>query len=425
LWEIIFLPGKSLTKGGLDLLHHRGRKNLIGWGTLLVFVVLISFPAVRSHSAEIDEINAAIQATGAKWTAREYPASEIRALGALEEHNVGAVADESFHTALTTLPASFDWRNYNGGNYVTPVRNQGNCGSCWVFSTTAALEAKTLITYNWPGTNLDLSEQIVLSCSGGGNCANGGYASDAADYLVNYGTSLESCYPYTQADGTCSSRCANWQSSAYKIASWSYVFAGGTASTNTLKNAIYTSGPVVAWFRVYYDFQHFYGSGVYSYTSGSWVGNHFVLVVGWDDSQNAFIVKNSWGSSWGESGYFRISYSELAGTTQFASWTYAYGNAIAPEISENIIYVAQNGQCGVKIPCLNSIQGAIDSAQTPAIINISQETYNEDVVLDEAKVLTVQGGWDSTFTNCLSRTTINGSLTISAGTLKIGGTSLK
>ena len=81
--------------------------------------------------------------------------------------------------------------------------------------------------------------------------------------------------------------------------------------------------------------------------------------------------------------------------------------------------------CGGKIPCFTTVQRAIDSAQTFTIINISQETYNENVVLDEAKVLAAQGGWDSTFTNCLSWTTINGSLTISDGRLNIGGIRLE
>ena len=416
------------------MLYHRGRKNLIGWGVLLVFVGLISFPAVRSYSAEIDEINDAIHVKGAKWIAKENPISmlplkeRIKRLGAMEELNTGAAADESPSGAVT-LPSAFDWRNYNGGNYVSPVRDQGSCGSCWAFSTTAALESKALITFGWPNTNLDLSEQIVVSCTDSlapsgdarpNDCESGGYASTASDFLKYTGTSLESCYYYTALDGTCSSACSNWQGNVYKFTSWSSVVSGGTADANAIKNAVYTSGPVVAWFKVYNDF-YSYHSGVYSYTSGSYLGNHFVLVVGWDDSHNAFIVKNSWSASWGESGYFRISYSELAGTTQFGRWTYAYpGDAIAPTV-----YVAQNGQCGVKIPCFTTIQGALNSAKTHTMINVTQETYNENVVLNGAKVLIGQGGWDSTFANCLSWTTIHGSLTISGGTLHVEGISLK
>jgi len=79
----------------------------------------------------------------------------------------GGAADDS---PVVGLPSAFDWRNVNGGNYVTPVRDQGNCGSCWAFATTGALESKALITFNWPGKSLNLSEQIVLSCSGAGNC---------------------------------------------------------------------------------------------------------------------------------------------------------------------------------------------------------------------------------------------------------------
>ena len=422
----------------MRMLHHGGRKNLLAWGVLFVFVGIISFPAARSHSAEIDEINDAIHVKGAKWVAKENPISVLpreerrRRLGALEELDTGTVADESLSGAVT-LPSAFDWRNYNGNNFVTPVRDQGSCGSCWAFSTTAALESKTLITYGWSNTDLNLSEQIVVSCTDSlapsgdqrpNNCESGGYASTASDFLKYTGTNLESCYSYKATDGACSSACSSWQGNVYRFTGWSSVVSGGTATASALKNAIYTDGPVVAWFQVYADF-YSYHSGIYSYTSGIYEGNHFVLVVGWDDSQSAFIVKNSWGAaSWGESGYFRISYSELSGTTQFGRWTYAYpGNVIAPTVY--VAQNAQNGQCGSKTPCFATLQSAINSAKTHTMINITQETYNENVVLNGAKVLSGDGGWDSTFTNCLWWTTIHGSLTISDGTLLVEGISLK
>jgi C1A family cysteine protease len=175
---------------------------------------------------------------------------------------------------------------------------------------------------------LDLSEQVVLSCSGGGNCSSG-YASTASDYLQSTGTTLESCYPYTNSNGVCSNACANWQKNAYKIASWQYVSISGSATAATIKNAIYNHGPVVVWFKVYEDF-YSYSSGVYTYAYGRYEGNHFVLATGWDDTQSAFIVKNSWNTTWGMAGYFKIAYSELTGATQFGYWTYGYGTAIKP-----------------------------------------------------------------------------------------------
>jgi hypothetical protein len=90
-----------------------------------------------------------------------------------------------------------------------------------------------------------------------------------------------------------------------------------------LKNALYTYGPVLATFYVYNDFFS-YRSGVYTYTTGSYAGAHAVLIVGYDDTQQAFIVKNSWGTGWGESGYFLIAYSEVGGTSNFAYSAIAY-----------------------------------------------------------------------------------------------------
>lgn len=317
-----------------------GKRNLL-WQIILGILCIILFTTTRSFSANIDHIKAAIEVNGAEWTAQENLVSQLQPeelknmLGAMPELDLEAPVDKSFDVPLT-LPSKFDWRNHNG-NYVTPVKNQGgtrwqqrwkpSCGSCWAFATTAALESKALITFNWPDFNLNLSEQIVISCSGAGAC-DGGWAYKASDFLKNTGTSLEGCYPYTASNGNCHSACANWWNSTFKFESWSYVVNGGNASVTAVKNAIYTTGPVVARMRVYEDFQH-YHSGVYSYLLGNYISDHSVLVVGWDDLNNAFICKNSWGTDWGESGFFRIAYSELQGASQFGFETIAYGNAVS------------------------------------------------------------------------------------------------
>jgi hypothetical protein len=310
---------------------------------LFVSVGFVFLLASFSYSNSIDEVNAAIQGKGARWFARDTPLynlslEEMRKwTGAQEDMtSPGMAPDPSFYTPMS-LPSSFDWTNSNG-NYVTPIKNQHvpyGCGSCWAFSTTAALESKVLITFDMPWVDLDLSEQIVLSCSGAGDCEKGGPANKAADFLVSTGTYREGCYPYTATDGDCKQACSNWQTYAYKIDGWSWVVAGNLADINTIKNALYTSGPLVAWLKLYKDFMS-YGGGVYSYTTGDYIGsNHYVLVVGWDDSLHALKCKNSWGTNWGESGFFWIDYKELygTGTTEFGKWLIAFGEAIVTRSS--------------------------------------------------------------------------------------------
>ena len=307
-------------------------KHKLAW--LMVFAGIFLLIGVQAFAAEIDLIQQAIKAKQAKWVAKENPISRLpaearkRLLGARSQDlDTGAPMMDPY-AALSAIPATYDWRSVGGKNFVTPVRDQNPCGSCWVFGPVAALEAKCLITFNSPGRDLNLSEQIVLSCSGGGDCG-GGAASSASDYLKNTGTSVETCYPYTATNGVCGNACPHWQSRAYKIASWQYVSIAGSATAAMIKNAIYTGGPVVAWFQVYTDF-YSYSSGVYTHVTGTYEGNHFVLVTGYDDTLGAFIVKNSWATTWGDAGYFKIAYSELTGSTLFGSYTYGYGKAINP-----------------------------------------------------------------------------------------------
>jgi len=100
--------------------------------------------------------------------------------------------------------------------------------------------------------------------------------------------------------------------------------AGATGGVSTdvtsLKEACQQYGPLATTMIVYDDFDYYTG-GVYSYAYGAAEGGHAVLIVGWDDPSQSFYVKNSWGTGWGEAGYFQIAYTEVGGATQFGSDT--------------------------------------------------------------------------------------------------------
>ncbi|KHK02695.1 C1 family peptidase [Desulfovibrio sp. TomC] len=304
--------------------------------TLVVFSWLLLVATVTTWAGDLASVRQAIAAAGVSWTAGETsvsrlsPDEQARLCGGLAETVQGDVVTNLDALPADALPANYSWRDVNGKNFVTPVRNQQTCGSCFVFAPVAALESRLLRTYNRPGTDINLSEQIPLSCSGAGNCANGGYASTASTYLKTTGTARETCYPYTNTDGTCGTACANWQIAPYKTTNWSYANTTFPATAALLKTAVSTKGPVVARMVVYSDFYNYTG-GVYTKVSGQNMGGHFVLVVGWDDRTSAFLVKNSWGTSWGESGYFWIAYSELASVdVRFGEWVYVYDGATGP-----------------------------------------------------------------------------------------------
>ena len=125
------------------------------------------------------------------------------------------------------LPSYWDWREHNG---VTPVKNQGNCGSCWAFSTVGTMEAVILIA---SGTTVDLSEQQLVSCDNNYNgCGGGNYAFDME---ISPGAVLESCFPYRAADMDCQTNCPH----VYQLGNWGYVGNSWRGpSTNAIKNAI-------------------------------------------------------------------------------------------------------------------------------------------------------------------------------------------
>jgi len=303
------------------------------WILFLALAACLLFSVSLSVAAdgELAAISSAIKASGAQWVAGETSISRLtpearkRRLGALKplltEEDQQVAAEEHLALAAVTAPASLDWRA-NNGNFVTPIRDQGNCGSCWAFAATAAAESQNLISQNTPGVDLDLAEQILVSCdTQAGNC-NGGWPSYASDYIRDLGLPVESCFPYTATNNTCSNACPDWTNNAYHITGWHWV-ATTSATVDLLKNALYTYGPLLTTMDVYYDF-FLYRSGVYSHVSGTYQGAHAILMVGYDDAGQYFIAKNSWSTGWGEAGYFRIAYSQVTNVVGFGDYTIAY-----------------------------------------------------------------------------------------------------
>jgi len=193
--------------------------------------------------------------------------------------------------------AAVDWRTKG---IVTPVKDQGQCGSCWAFSTTGSVEG----AWAQAGNDLvSLSEQQLVDCSvpqGNLGC-NGGLMDSAFQYIIsNKGITTEASYPY-KATGP--NTCQKGKTSAAKISDFTDVPAG---DEDELLKAV-TQQPVSVAIEADQPAFQFYSGGVMSGTCGRQL-DHGVLAVGYgtDSGTDYWIIKNSWGSSWGESGYIRL-----------------------------------------------------------------------------------------------------------------------
>jgi cathepsin L len=205
-------------------------------------------------------------------------------------------SDDVITGPLGTLPASWDWRDHGA---VTHVKNQEQCGSCWSFSTTGSFEGCHQIT---TGSLASFSEQNLIDCSSsyGNEGCNGGLMTDAMDYIIaNDGLDSESSYPYTASEGRCHYSASNSQGT---MNNYQNVKSGDESA---LQQAVYEGPTSVAIDASKASFQ-MYKSGVYyAPTCSSKNLDHGVLAVGWgsDSGDDYWIVKNSWGTTWGQQGY--------------------------------------------------------------------------------------------------------------------------
>ena len=276
---------------------------------LLVLIFFLSGSAISKDRVdqEIEEVQKMIEEHGYNWTAGRTSVSE---LSEAERQNLLGLKvpewyDEWFKNAAKieappkmTFPTVFDWRDSAG---VTPVKNQGSCGSCWAFCAMGALEAMAKI---YGEIELDLSEQQILSCKSYGWGCDGGWMSDAYELFRDFGSVSEECMPYHAND---TDPCIQEQCEVLaKITGWTPV----ANNVDAIKTALLT-GPVACAMTVYNDFFN-YSEGCYEHLGLDPV-NHGVLLVGWNDTlcgdDGAWIAKNSWGPGWGMGGFFYIKYN--------------------------------------------------------------------------------------------------------------------
>ncbi|NXK43615.1 CATS protein, partial [Piprites chloris] len=216
---------------------------------------------------------------------------------------------------LGDVPEEMDWREKG---CVTEVKNQGACGSCWAFSAVGALEAQVKLK---TGNLVSLSAQNLVDCSGmyGNKGCSGGFMTEAFQYIIdNHGIESEESYPYTAQNGTCR---YNASASAASCSRYMELPPGDEAA---LRDAVATAGPVAVAIDATRPSFFLYSAGVYDDPQCTHEVNHAVLVVGYGslDNKEYWLVKNSWGRWFGDSGYIRMARnaSNRCGIASYASY---------------------------------------------------------------------------------------------------------
>jgi len=262
-----------------------------------------NYDFIQRHNADRTKKHTVAVNAFADLTGKQFRKAYLGLRMDLEKH----IAGPQFVNNLTiAVPTSYDWRNKK---VVTAVKDQGQCGSCWSFSTTGSVEACHAIKYG-ASKIVALSEQNLIDCSvaNGNQGCNGGLMTAAMDYIIaNKGVDTEKSYPYTTSGpNDCEYKASNRPNPVATVTSYSNIPTGDEAGL--LKAGL--TGPVSVAIDASQSSFQFYSSGVYYEPECSSTElDHGVLMVGWgsEDGQDYWWVKNSWGASWGLEGYIKMA----------------------------------------------------------------------------------------------------------------------
>lgn len=252
-----------------------------------------------------------------KMMGRTYSTGLIVSLAEIQ-HNMAMSAAMAELLMAAEYPSSFDWRSFEGKDYTTSIRDQGRCGSCVAFATVALMESMMKIAKKEPELQPDLSEAYLFP-RGGGRCERG------AQFVrmlkaAESGVCDELCCPYSGDWNPC----PDFKSRLVAITSYKTIF-----SPEQAKAHIASTGPLMSGLAVYADLFD-YDGGIYSQDYGEYIGNHAVLLVGYDESEGCWLGKNSWGPAWGMEGWFKIKQGECGMGSAFPFYSAAIGSAPIP-----------------------------------------------------------------------------------------------
>jgi parallel beta-helix repeat protein len=277
---------------------------------------------------------------------------------------------------LKNLPSSFSWRDVNGTDFTTPVRNQAPYPSCETFALTAAVETMVQIEANY-SFGCDLSEAHLFFHSGG-TIDWGSYPENDTKYLIEYGIPDEDCWPYPidLYQYPLNTTSPDWKNRTVKIKDWHYL----PEDPDVIKTAIYENGPVPTYFLVYRDF-YYHKEGIYQHRWGEALGPHYVCIMGWNDDPGYWIVKNSWGINYQDKGWFNIRYGECSIEKKSFYLTGVYGHF-------PIVYVDDDNTGGpwngTKEFPYQTIQDAINNAYSNYTIYVMNGIYNENLIVNKS-----------------------------------------
>jgi hypothetical protein len=269
------------------------------------------------------QLQSQLASAPARWRAGITKMSELsppeqeRRLGVLVNEEEKARVERYLRQARPPRAISFasasDWRNKNGHDWTTSIKDQGNCGSCVSFASVATIETQTRIQFNKPAFDLDLSEAELFFCGAGQKCNEGWWPTDAMEHAKAHGVAEEACFPYEDHDMDCQ-QAADRASRLVTVVAYQEVI-----DVAARKEFLDKVGPMVVCLAVYNDFMY-YQSGIYEHRSGDLLGYHAVSCVGYDEAGKYWICKNSWAEDWGENGYFKIAYGEAEIDTSFPAF---------------------------------------------------------------------------------------------------------
>lgn len=317
--------------------------------------------------------------------------------------------EESISEKSLVLPSSFSWRDINGVDFTTPIRNQGPIPSCETFALVAAVETMVQYKVGYP-FGCDLSEAHLFFYSGG-NMAFGSYPENDTKFLKEYGVPDEACWPYPhdKYQYPLNTTSSDWKNRTVKITNWSYL----PDDPDAIKTALVTNGPVPSYFLVYEDF-YAHKKGIYQHRWGKVKGAHYMAIVGYNDDPGYWIVKNSHGTKYQEEGWVKIKYGECGIGKQSFYLTGVYGKF-------PILYVDDdntNGPWnGTKEYPFQTIQDAVNHAYNGYTIYVRSGIYDEHVIINmtinldgENKNTTIidGGGTDDVVTISVPGVTISG-----------------